>query len=172
MKLAALIVTGACGAGKTTLTLGVEKLKLKGVTCYILDYLEDVLPSSADTQSDEDYQSSLLEYWVSKLLQEVEQPSVAIIDAHIRPHLASQLLHKLGVPHDVVMVDCDTELRHERLRGRGQPELINSQMDGWAAYLRGQADALGLTIIDNSVAPLDESISSLRNVALSLLKKL
>jgi len=51
----------------------------------------------------------------------------------------------------VVLLDCSPEVRAARLRGpRQQPELATDRMDAWAAYLRGQADALGLDVIDTS----------------------
>jgi hypothetical protein len=42
-------------------------------------------------------------------------------------------------------------LRYELARGlHGQLDLCNPQMDCWAAYLRGQCDALDLPRIDTS----------------------
>jgi hypothetical protein len=50
-------------------------------------------------------------------------------------------------------VECEQDEREARLRGpRAQPELVYPQMENWAAYLRGQADALGLDRIDTSSA--------------------
>jgi hypothetical protein len=46
---------------------------------------------------------------------------------------------------------------------RGQPELANERMDNWAAYLRGQADALGLLVIDTSDLSVDEMIDALES---------
>src|SRR5262249_52444498 len=52
---------------------------------------------------------------------------------------------------EIVHVDCEPAVRRERLRlGRAQPELITPEMDMWAAYLRGQADALALPIVDTT----------------------
>ena len=65
-------------------------------------------------------------------------------------------------------MDCDYAERNARLRGpRGQPELATAQMDGWAAYLRGQADALGLPVIDTS-RPIDEAVTELTSIAQAL----
>jgi hypothetical protein len=43
-------------------------------------------------------------------------------------------------------------------------------MDCWAAYLRGQADALGLPIIETSNASLDESVKTLEVIFNKLLE--
>ena len=60
--------------------------------------------------------------------------------------------------------------RNERLHiDRSQPELANAQMDCWAAYLRGQADALNLTIIDTSNDSIDKSLIELEVLVRNLL---
>ena len=68
-----------------------------------------------------------------------------------------------------MLVECRHEERNERLRGpRAQPELANAQMESWAAYLRGQADALGLERIDTSSTPLADSVARLRELVHTL----
>ena len=72
----------------------------------------------------------------------------------------------------IVLVDCDTTIRNGRLvRERNQPELANPQMDCWAAYMRGQADALFLPIIDTSNASSGESLKQLHAVVFTLLEQ-
>ena len=46
-------------------------------------------------------------------------------------------------------------------RMRGQPELSNPRMDCWAAYLRGQADALDLPAIDTTHIGIDATVDAL-----------
>jgi len=56
----------------------------------------------------------------------------------------------------IVLLDCASPVRHTRLTElRGQAELSNSRMDCWAAYLCGQADALGLPVIDTTSLGID-----------------
>jgi hypothetical protein len=53
--------------------------------------------------------------------------------------------------------------RNARLCGpRGQPELATEEMDGWAAYLRGQADALDVPVLDTTAASVDEGVAALQ----------
>ena len=77
---------------------------------------------------------------------------LAVLDTQIRPHRALEVLSQTAIDHaEIVLVDCDPVKRNERLHiDRDQPELASPQMDCWAAYLRGQADALNLSIIDTS----------------------
>ena len=51
------------------------------------------------------------------------------------------------------------------------PELANPRMDCWAAYLRGQADALNLSIIDTSNDSLDVSCKMLEGFVRQLLDR-
>src|SRR5262249_50551995 len=59
--------------------------------------------------------------------------------------------------------DCSPEVRATRLCGpRGQPELATARMDTWAAYLRGEANALGLPVIDTTALTVAEATQELR----------
>jgi hypothetical protein len=56
----------------------------------------------------------------------------------------------------IILLDCNPSVRRHRLvELRKQGELDNSTMENWAAYLRGQADALGLPVIDTSDLTLE-----------------
>jgi len=71
--------------------------------------------------------------------------------------------------YQVVLVECERDEREARLRGqRAQPELANPQMENWAVYMRGQADALGLDSIDTSRAPISASLAGLLRIVESL----
>jgi hypothetical protein len=87
----------------------------------------------------------------------LDQPKIdlAVLDTQIRPHKALAMPQCLGVAvHQVVLVECEQAEREARLCGpRAQPELANPKMECWAAYKRGQADALALDIINTSGIP-------------------
>jgi hypothetical protein len=62
----------------------------------------------------------------------------------------------------MVLLQCAPAVRHARLAGpRGQPELSTPRMDCWAAYLRGQADALDLPVIDTTNVAIDAVVDAL-----------
>ena len=98
---------------------------------------------------------------------------LAVLDTQIRPHRALEVLNQTSIVcTQIVLVDCDPLKRNERLHmDRGQPELANPQMDCWAAYLRGQADALNLSIIDTSSNPIDKSLNELELLVRNLLNR-
>jgi hypothetical protein len=64
-----------------------------------------------------------------------------------------------------VLLDCDRNDRESRLLNcRGQPELVTDDMAAWAAYLRGQADALGLPVVDTSCLSADAVADRLEEI--------
>ena len=171
MPPAILVVTGASGAGKTTLTAGLRDMSLPGVRCFSCDDVDVGRPAGAEAPAD--VQSAMLEHGIARAAREAPGIGLAVFDIQIRPHRAREVLAKLGVGASrVVLVDCDLAERNARLReARGQPELVSAQMDCWAAYLRGQADALDLPIIDTTRAPARDSVESLAAIARQLLPK-
>ena len=167
---AILVLTGASGAGKTTLIDKLNELAIpgvKGINCDRVKIESDETADSSDRQAD------ILRYWISHLSQPETGIELAVLDTQIRPHRALEVLNQAAIDYaQIVLVDCDPVIRNERLHiDRGQPELANRQMDCWAAYLRGQADALRLSIIDTSNDSLDKSLVELELLVRNLLTR-
>jgi hypothetical protein len=151
---ATLVVTGASGVGKTTLVDAVDAARLGGVACYHCDALG--VPGPEETArrfgGGPQWREWAMREWAARLARNEDRAAVAVLDAQVPPTLAGAALRAAGVRRvRVVLVDCGHAARNARLRGpRGQPELACAEMDCWAAYLRGQADALGLPVIDTN----------------------
>lgn len=180
---AILVLTGASGAGKTTLIHKLNVLGIPGVEGINCDRVKIEAHMTADSS---DRQAEILRYWISQLRQQETridsgtagvQPAVpvelAVLDTQIRPHRALEVLNQAGIVYaQIVLVDCEPVKRNERLHmDRSQPELANSRMDCWAAYLRGQADALNLSIIDTSDDATDKSVIELELLVRNLLNR-
>jgi len=168
--LAILVLTGASGAGKTTLALKLNELAIPGVKGFNCDRVKiesDGMAASTDRQAD------ILRYWISHLSRPETGIELAVLDTQIRPHRALEVLSQAAINYaQIVLVDCEPGKRNERLRiDRGQPELASPQMDCWAAYLRGQADALRLSIIDTSDDSIDKSLVELESLVRDLLTR-
>ena len=167
---AILVLTGASGAGKTSLILKLNELAIpgvKGINCDRVTIESDETADAADRQAD------ILRYWISHVSEPESGIELAVLDTQIRPHRALEVLSQAAVEYaQIVLVDCDPVKRNERLHvDRGQPELANPQMDCWAAYLRGQADALKLAVIDTSNDSLDQSLIELELLVRDLLTR-
>jgi energy-coupling factor transporter ATP-binding protein EcfA2 len=162
---AQLVVLGASGAGKTTLVRRLAALALPGVGCYHFDAIG--VPSAEETAErfggGESWQAWALDQWVARLTRNEDRVALAVLDAQVRPSAVREAFARHGVVSGaIVLVDCCCAERNARLRGpRGQPELANPEMDAWAAYLRGQADALGLPIIDTTDASPEAGLAAL-----------
>lgn len=165
---AILILTGASGAGKTTLVNGLRALGQPGVGCYFFDSIGVPSPEemARDFGGGEQWQSAMTEQWIERLMRNDDGVRVAVLDGQVKPGMARGHLERLGARRwQIVLADCEHAERNARLRGdRAQPELANPQMDSWAAYLRGQADALGLHVIDTS-RPLAATVAELAALA-------
>jgi dephospho-CoA kinase len=164
---AILVLTGASGAGKTTLILKLNELGISGVEGINCDRVK----VGGDEQADP--QAEVLRYWITHLRQPETGIELAVLDTQVRPHRALEVLSEAAIEYaQVVLVDCDPVKRNERLHiDRRQPELANARMDCWAAYLRGQADALKLSIIDTSDDALDKSVDQLELIVRDLLTR-
>ena len=149
-----IVVVGASGAGKTTLVNALATSNPPRVECHGFDSIGVPSPEEmvAKHGSGEAWQAWALAQWIERLSRPRSDIDVVVLDAQVRPSAVRKEFERCGVLSGaVVLVDCGHAERHRRLRElRNQPELVSSQMDGWAAYLRGQADALELPIISSS----------------------
>lgn len=171
---AILIVVGASGAGKTTLVRRLEELALARVECHYFDTIG--VPSAEEITerfgNGFAWQAWALDQWLTRITNSAGA-AVAVLDAQVRPSDAKKALARFVVTQGrVVLVDCDYPERNARLRGpRGQPELATAVMDTWAAYLRGQADALDLPIIDTTRVSVDAALGELEGHVRTLLRR-
>ena len=151
-----LVVTGASGVGKTTLVRGLEARGLPGVSCHYFDSVgvPSALAMERDFGGGAAWQEATTRAWIARLSSRSER--VVVLEGQTRPSVVRAAFRDAGVRDGaIVLIDCAPATRNSRLREiRGQGELASAQMDAWAAYLRGQADALDLPIIDTtSLAP-------------------
>ena len=160
---ALLFITGVSGAGKTTAVRALEARSLPGVGCFYFDAIGVPSPEEMirDYGSGEAWQAAMTIEWVRRLA--AEPVEVAVLDGQTRPSVIRTALGRGGSPPaQIVLLDCSPEERARRLAGpRGQPELASPQMNAWAAYLRGQADALELPVVDTthrSIAAVSDAL--------------
>jgi hypothetical protein len=166
-----VIVTGASGVGKTTLVRALAERGLAGVHCHHFDSVGVPPQSEMEAQdgSGRAWQWATLQTWIARLAVPDPHVRVAVLDAQVRPSDVRAALALAGVPGTIVHIECAASVREARLLGaRQQPALVNSAMAMWAAYLRGQADALGLAVLDTSEATLVDSASALEHLVLAV----
>ena len=167
-----LFVLGASGAGKTAAVQSLAASRLPGVHCY---HFDDIGVPSAEVMErewggGERWQERMTKQWIQRLVSNSDGAEVAVLEGQTRPSFIQPELTRRGVRHSrIVLLDCPPLKRMIRLHGpRNQPELSNERMDAWAAYLRGQADALGLPVIDTGLRSLQEVVAVLEEQVRSL----
>lgn len=162
---AILVVTGASGSGKTATVCALEARALPGVRCYYFDAIGVPPTAVMERQfgSPDGWQATTTREWIARLAADPDGADLYVLDGQTRPSFVRDAVERAGVAMvRIVLLDCAASVRHERLMGpRGQPELANSRMDCWAAYLRGQADALRLPVIDTTDLDLDAAVDAL-----------
>ena len=159
MTPALLFVVGASGAGKTAAVRALEARRMSGVRCYFFDSIGVPTPEVMEREwgGGENWQEQMTKRWIERLAANTDGAELAVLDGQTRPAFIQPHLARAGIGHArILLLDCTRAVRVARLRGpRGQPELAGDRMDAWAAYLRGQADALGLRVLDTSEIPIE-----------------
>jgi predicted kinase len=150
-----VVVTGASGAGKTTVVTRLAERNLAGVTCAFFDSVGVPPPDEMPP----DWQVKTTNAWIRRLAR--APADVAVLDGQTRPTFALHAFAEVGVRGSVVVIHCAREVRKARLVARGQPELATDDMHAWAAYLCGQADALGFPVIDTSGLDVEQATDAL-----------
>jgi dephospho-CoA kinase len=165
---AIVVVTGASGAGKTTLVKALEQRELDGIRCYYFDSIG--VPSTEEMTrqfgSPAVWQETMTRQWIARLARPEEGVRIAVLDGQVRPSFLRTAFAEVGVTNGrVILVDCSHEVREARLRGpRKQPDLASRDMAAWAAYLRGQADALALPVLDTSALTIGAATDRLASL--------
>jgi len=141
-------LTGSSGSGKSTLLERVKADVYPGLRAMHLDAHQLGYDASG---------------WIRAALEPPTGSALIVADAQERPSALIEAARSLGLARlHVVLVDCGhAERRRRLLEDRRQPELDTLDMYAWAAYLRGQCDALGLERIDTTDRPLEHSVADL-----------
>jgi len=153
---AILAIIGASAAGKTTVIDELAKRNLSGVILHRFDSIG--VPSVEEMErtfgSGEGWQEATTDQWIRRLAESSGDGEIAVLEGQTRPSFLRDAFERYAVSRSsIVLLDCAADIRRLRLHGpRNQPELANAQMDSWSAYLRGQADALGLPVLDTGAA--------------------
>ncbi len=153
-SVAILAIVGASGVGKTTVLHLLTARRLPGVGCYHFDSIGVPSPEAMSREfgGPENWQAAMTDRWIERLAANDDGVDVAVLEGQTRPSFLAAAFTRCGVERgDIVLLDCSPDERHVRLHGpRSQPELATPRMDSWAAYLRGQADALGIAVYDTT----------------------
>ncbi len=163
-KKALYFITGSSGAGKTTLLKGVVQSTYPDLAAFHFDGfgLPSVEEMNAKFGGPAEWQAYTTRRWMDAIAQR-DDVGLVVIDSQARPSVIIDTAKQAGFSAlHITLIDCSHAERRRRLvEVRAQPELDNFDMHAWAAYLRGQADALKLEVIDTTSRSVGESVEEL-----------
>jgi hypothetical protein len=167
-----VVVTGASGAGKTAAVAALESRGVAGVRCFYFDSIgvPSVDVMERDFGSGEEWQEHATAQWLSRLHQLPDDVHFAVLDGQTRPSFVFGAADRapMSILH-VVLFDCSPDIRNARLHSPpGQADLASEQMTNWATYLRGQANALRLPVIDTTQQTVAQATDHLEAIVARL----
>jgi signal recognition particle receptor subunit beta len=167
-----IVVTGASGVGKTSAVNALDARGLAGVRCFYFDSIG--VPSLEHMErehgSGEAWQQWATTEWLARLESLGSEVRVAVLDGQTRPFFVLDAARASGQRVGVVLLDCTDAQRDSRLvDGRNQPELATDRMANWAAYLRREAAALDVPIVDTTALSVQDVADRLQAIVAALI---
>lgn len=169
-----LFLSGASGVGKTTI---VNALRSQNTSAshFFLHFDSTDVPSLTDmienAGSVERWQEITTHKWIETITSNYRSTDTVIIEGQARLNFIEDACRKFGVTrYAIVLIDCDWKIMRDRLiNNRQQPELVNSNMQNWAKFLRQQAKLKNIPIINTSQKTLKEVVDMIQNQILTSL---
>ena len=146
------ILTGASGAGKTTIIKEASAIH-SDIKCLHFDDI-DIPPVSKmidDFGSQEEWQKNHTLEWMKLISQDYLPQHHVLFEGQMRLAFIKEAIDQALVKNkvNIYLVDCSDEERFRRLtEERNQAELCTEEMRNWAAFLRNEAISLGTPIIN------------------------
>jgi hypothetical protein len=159
---------GASGVGKTAVAQLLERNQPWINNTFYSDSIGVPTPEEMKRWpgGGEGWQQWATEQWVIRLAGRNEP--LQLLEMQTRPSFILPAVKALPeVDPEIILLECSPSVRALRLTElRQQPELANAQMENWAIYLRGQADALRLPSVQTDSLTLDEVAAAVEAEAL------
>lgn len=164
-----IVLTGASGAGKTTLAAGIRDLHLEN--CNVLFFDSIGIPSAAELdafgtehQPGGAWQRQATIQWMNHIAGMLRAGETVLFEgqmriAFIREAIAAANITKARIP----LIDCNDDRRISRLTDRGQSELATRDMMNWSRYLRKEALETKCEILDTGSLTLGQCLERLRS---------
>jgi shikimate kinase len=156
-----VVLTGASGAGKTTIAKAIKARHRDEVDVQLFDTIG--VPSRermvAEFGSPEAWQRAQTMEWMARLAAAPRTGRIVFEGQMRLSFLQGAIAAARIADHRIILLDCDDDTRMRRLIAeRGQPELANATMLAWAEFLRNEAECAGCEILDTSRVPLEACV--------------
>jgi len=158
-----VVLIGASRSGKTTIAQAVEAKHAGKISVHYFDHIgvPSVEQMIADYGSPARWQYAMTVAWMKRLAALAQSQKKLLFEGQMRLAFVTEAAETAGISCRSILIDCDDDTRRHRLAvDRGQPELANDEMIGWAAFLRREAITANAEILDTSSLSLDESVAA------------
>ncbi|WP_434712734.1 AAA family ATPase [Rhizobium sp. YTUHZ045] len=157
-----VILTGASGAGKTTIAEAIERRHGQEIDVFYQDRIgvppvEEMVDQFGSVEG---WQREATFAWMARLSPLLAEGSSILFEGQSRFSFLAEAAERAGIgSHSFILIDCDDETRARRLSiDRGQPDLSNPDMMNWAAFLRHEAQTYGCEILDTSNLTVEQGV--------------
>jgi hypothetical protein len=157
-----VILTGASGAGKTTIAQTIENSHPE-IAVYQGDRIglppDEVMAGYGHTnEPGGPTQRSFALHWIGVIADVLKTGKPVLLETQCRIAFLLEALSFHGIKNArIILVECSDCARKIRLDGRGHPELSNEQMSNWSRFLHREAGEFRLEILDTSALPFGVS---------------
>lgn len=164
MSVPFVILTGASGAGKTSIAQAIEDSQ-KRIAVYQGDRIglppDEVMGGYGHTdEPGGSTQRGFALYWIGVIGNELKANRPVLLETQCRIAFLREALMLHGITNArIILVECSEESRKSRLESRGHPELANEQMRNWSRFLHREATEFGHEILDTTDVSLEVSTS-------------
>jgi AAA domain len=164
-----VVLTGASGAGKTTLAAGIQNLNC--AKCNVLFFDSIGVPSTAaldafgtEHQPGGAWQRQATMQWMNRIAGMLRAGESVLFEGQMRISFVREAIAAFNIANaHIILVDCADNNRISRLTDRGQPPLATRDMMNWSRYLREEALQSRCEILDTGALTLGECLERLRS---------
>jgi hypothetical protein len=153
--------------GKTTIAQSVEKLALPNCEVHFFDSVG--VPSVEQMRREYGpghepggaWQRAMTLHWVRRIRAILKGGTSVLLEGQMRIAFVKEALAENQISSAyIILLDCDDTTRAERLHvHREQPDLANLDMMTWARYLREEAYAADVRVLDTGRLSVAECVS-------------
>ena len=155
-------LTGASGVGKTTLLQNLKE-KYTGNTAWEFLHFDSIgVPSNEEMVkeygSGENWQRAKTFEWIERMVNGYSNKEMVVMDGQSNMEFIKAGFEKQNFTnYKIILLNCEQDIMIKRLIGeRQQAWLASEDMKNWLKFLRNQAQALNISIIDTSkITPLE-----------------
>ena len=143
-----VFITGASGAGKTTVLQALEK----ALPDASMNYFDSIgVPSPKEMSDPQSWQETTTHEWVKKLA-DIKGKKLIFLEGQFNPAFAVAALKKQAITdYKIICLHAEKDLREKRLtESRKQPELATNDMENFARFLKEKTLEMGGTVIESS----------------------